>query len=64
MTKLFNVDLGGKARAVLTILSAIAAVLSVPQVADWPYVAPALTLVLAAIQVVTRFTTVGDAKSE
>lgn len=60
MTKLFHVDLGGKARAVLAILSAVAAVLSVPQVADWPYVAPALTLVLAAIQVVTRFTSVGN----
>lgn len=62
--KLFNVDLGGKARAVLTVLTAVAAVLATPEIADWPWVAPIAASVLALIQVVTRFTTVGNVKGE
>lgn len=64
MTKLFHVDLGGKARAILTVLTAVAAVLATPEIANWPWVAPISASVLALIQIVTRFTTVGDAKSE
>lgn len=58
--KLFNAELGGKVRAILTILTAVVAALSTPEIANWPYVAPALAVLLSAIQILTRFTTVGD----
>lgn len=62
--KIFNAELGGKIRAVITILSALAAALATPAIADWPYVAPALAGVLALIQILTRFTPVGGNPQE
>lgn len=53
-------NLSGKIRAILTILGAIAGVLTSPALADVPYVSVVAIFLAGVMQTLTRFTTVGN----